>query len=204
MFSNDANRGNKYLIIDVAGLGRDKTVISFWDGFFMYEIRLQETITAQEIDMLLTRDKIPSSNCAIDETGVGHGVVNELRKVYNRNVVGFVAAARPLQKKKESEIDKVTHNYKNLRSQCWFTLAKYVNSGMIGIYKNVPEQTKNLIIEDLEQMKQINEDKDTTLQVISKDEIKKKGGLNRSTDCGDVLMMRMYYLLKPQMGMGFV
>lgn len=193
MFTNDAERGQKYCVIDVAGLGRDKTVISFWDGLFITEIIMQQNITAREVDLMLTKKQIPSSNCLIDETGVGFGVVNELKKSFRREVRGFVAGSSPIKKEDEKEIDKVQHNYRNLRSQCWFTLSKYVNSGMIGIYKGVPEQIKNLIIEDLEQMKQVNADKDTTLQVITKEEIKEKGGLNRSTDCGDVLMMRMYF-----------
>lgn len=196
MFTNDAERGQKYCIIDVAGLGRDKTVIAFWDGLFVTECIMQKTITAHEVDNMLTMRKIPSSNCAIDETGVGFGVVNELQKTFKREVKGFVAAGTPIKKDNEREVDKVQHNYKNLRSQCWFTLAKYVNSGMMGIYKNISEDAKNMIIEDLEQMKQVNADKDTTLQVITKEEIKEKGGLNRSTDCGDVLMMRMYYTLQ--------
>jgi len=193
MFTNDAERGQKYMIVDVAGLGRDKTVISFWDGFYVNEIIVRQDITAKEVDEMLTQRQIPSSNCLIDETGVGFGVVNELKKTLHREVRGFVAAATAVKKEGETELESMQHNYKNLRSQCWFTLAKYVNSGMIGIYKNVPEATKNLIIEDLEQMKQINADKDTKLQVITKEEIKEKGGLNRSTDCGDALMMRMFF-----------
>lgn len=193
MFTNDAERGQKYCIIDVAGLGRDKTAISFWDGLYVTELIMQQSITAQEVDVMLTKRQIPSSNCLIDETGVGFGVVNELKKTFKREVKGFVAGGSPIKKEGETELEAVQHNYKNLRSQCWFTLAKYVNSGMIGIYKTIPEATKNLIIEDLEQMKQINADKDTHLQVITKEEIKEKGGLNRSTDCGDALMMRMYF-----------
>ena len=201
LFTNEAERGNKYCTIDVAGLGRDKTVVAFWDGMFITEIKLQQNITAQEVDQLLKDRKIPSSNCLIDETGVGFGVVNELQKTYKREVKGFVAGSRPITKDNEKEIDEVQHNYKNLRSQCWFTLAKYVNSGLIGIYKGCPEAIKNLLVEDLEQMKQVNADKDTTLQVITKEEIKEKGGLNRSTDVGDVLMQRMYFTFNPKTAM---
>jgi len=193
MFRNDAERGQKYLIIDVAGLGRDKTVLTFWDGFYITDIQMQQSITANEVEKILMDRKIPSSNCLIDETGVGFGVVNELKKTFKREVKGFVAAGTPIKKEDEKEIDKVQHNYRNLRSQCWFTLASYVNSGLIGIYRNCPEDIKNLILEDLEQMKQVNADKDTTLQVITKEDIKEKGGLNRSTDCGDAIMMRMYF-----------
>lgn len=194
MFTLDAERGNKYCIIDMAGLGKDKTVVSLWEGFYITKMYMPEnSLTAKEVDELLTTEKIPSSNCLIDEIGVGFGLVHELKVTYKRDVKGFVAGATPIKKEDEKEIDKVQHNFKNLRSQCWFTLANYVNGGLIGIYKNIPEKIKTLIIEDLEQMKQVNADKDTTLQVITKEEIKEKGGLNRSTDCGDVLMQRMYF-----------
>jgi len=183
IFSNEAERGQKYCIIDMAGLGRDKTVISFWEGMFVTEIIMPVMLTARELDEMLSARKIPSSNCLIDETGVGFGIVNELKREYKREVRGFVAGSIPIKKEDEKEIDKVQHNYRNLRSQCWFTLAKYVNSGLIGVYKGIPMEVRNLIVEDLEQMKQVNADKDTTLQVITKDEIKEKGGLNRSTDC---------------------
>lgn len=203
IFTNSAERGNKYCIIDVAGFGRDNTAISFWDGLFLTELIKQKNVTAQEVDLMLTQRNIPSSNCLIDETGVGFGLVNELQKTLHREVKGFVAGGSPLKKEDETEIDKVQHNYKNLRSQCWFTLAKYVNSGLIGVYRDVPMEIKNMIIEDLEQMKQINADKDTTLQVITKDEIKGKGGLNRSTDFGDVLMMRMYFTFQKTSPLSF-
>jgi hypothetical protein len=194
MFTLDAERGLKYCIVDMAGLGRDKTVISFWDGFYISEIIMPpSSLTAKELDEMLTKRMIPSSNCLIDETGVGFGIVHELKNTYKREVRGFVAGSSPIKKEDEKEIDKVQHNFKNLRSQCWFTLANYVNSGMIGIYLNVPMETKKLIIEDLEQMKQKNADQDGKLQVITKEEIKEQGGLNRSTDCGDILMQRMFY-----------
>jgi len=203
MFSNEGAKGQKYCIIDVAGLGRDKTVISFWSGLHVTQMIMQQTITAKEVDSFLSDRSIPSSNCLIDETGVGFGIVNELQKSFRREVKGFVAGSSPIKKEDEKELDKTMHNYKNLRSQCWFHLAKYVNSGMIGIYKNIPTETRNLIVEDLEQMKQINADKDTTLQVITKEEIKEKGGLNRSTDCGDVLMMRMFYEFEKRIPLTF-
>ena len=107
-----------------------------------------------------------------------------------------MAGGQPIKKEEELDIDKVQHNYKNLKSQCWFILANHVNSGMIGVYKGVPNDIRRLMTEDLEQMKQVNADKDGKLQVITKEEIKEKGGLTRSTDCGDALMMRIYFELE--------
>jgi len=193
MFTNAAIRGNKYCIVDQSGFGRDNCVISFWDGLFVTEVfTFKEGISSDDLDKMLTKRKIPRSQCIVDEIGVGFGLVKDLK-----GIIGFVANAPALKKKKETKDDKYLHNYKNLRSQCWFTLSKYVNSAQIGIYRDITEEIKNLLVEDLEQMKQINADKDAPLQVISKKELKELGSLTRSTDVGDSFMMRMYYEVNP-------
>ncbi len=193
MFTNEAKRGRKYCIVDQSGFGRDLCVISFWDGLFVTEIiKKNEGISSQELDKMIKDRMIPRSQCLVDEGGVGFGLVKDLP-----GIVGFVANGTPIKKKKETDDDKAIHNYRNLRSQCWFMLAKYVNSALIGIYNNVDTDAKNLLIEDLEQMKQVNADKDTTLQVITKEELKRLGSLTRSTDVGDTFMMRMYFEINP-------
>lgn len=186
MFTNSADKGEKYVTVDVAGRGRDKTVIMIWDGFFVEEVIMKDNISNTEMDEILTKRKIPRSRCLIDEDGVGFGLVKDMP-----GVKGFVNNAQPIKKEDEREEDKVTHNYANLKSQCWFTLANYVNAGKIGIYRQIPIETKKLIIEDLEQIKQKDPGKDRPLRVLTKEEIKDL--INRSTDCGDSMMMRMYF-----------
>ena len=192
LFTNEAHRGIKYCIVDQAGFGRDSCIISFWDGLFVTEIIKRDNISSEELDKMLTDRKIPRSQCLADEIGVGFGLVKDLP-----GVMGFVANAAPLKKKKEFDEDKVIHNYKNLRSQCWFMLSNHVNSGLIGVYRNVSTDIKNLLVEDLEQMKQVDADKDVPLRVISKKELKELGSLTRSTDVGDSFMMRMYFEVNP-------
>jgi len=105
---------------------------------------------------------------------------------------GFVNNSRPIETRK----DESTSNYKNLKAQCWFYLAEYVNKGLIGCYKAVDPKVKELIIEDLEQIKRKDMDKDTKIAVISKEEIKEMIG--RSTDYGDALMFRMFFIIKKE------
>ena len=197
MFTLNAKRGNKYCIVDAAGFGRDKTVIGLWDGLFCYKIIVMENISSKELDDILIKEKIPRSKCAVDELGVGFGLVKDLS-----GVKGFVANARPIIEKKETDTEKVQHNYKNLKAQCWFELANYVNNGMIGITRSVTIETKNLLIEDLEQIKQKDPGKDAPLCVLTKEEIKEF--LGRSTDVGDMLMMRMYFELKKPLAFAFL
>ena len=99
----------------------------------------------------------------------------------------------------ETEFTKKIHNYRNLKTQCYFKLAEIVNSGQIACY-DVPMEIKELIIEDLEQIKSktatgrgdiLYEGK---LDIISKEKIYEL--LRRSPDFADAMMMRCYFDLK--------
>ena len=81
----------------------------------------------------------------------------------------------------------------NLKSQCYFKLADLVKEGKINICQ-VDNEVKDRIIEDLEQIKWYNPDKDVRIQVTPKEKIKEKTG--KSPDFGDTLMMRMFYEIK--------
>ena len=197
LFTNSAKRGDRYCTVDVAGRGRDRTVVMIWDGFFIEKIYLENNIDSEYLDEILTKYKIPRSHCVVDEDGVGFGLVKE-----TKGVKGFINNSRPFQRKKESEKESVLHNYANLKAQCWFELSNYVNSGQIGIYREIDVQTKTLLIEDLEQIKQKDPGKDQPLRVLTKEEIKEV--LGRSTDIGDAMMMRMYFVLKPPLAFGFI
>lgn len=191
IFTNEAERGTTYLTIDVAGKGDDLTVLVFWDGLFITKILTQDNISNEELDKILIKNKIPRSRCIADEDGVGFGLVKDLS-----GIQGFVNNAQPIKKLKRQTNKPITHNYSNLKSQCWFELAHLVNSGLIGCYRKITTVNKELLIEDLEQIKQKDADKDTKLKVISKEEIKEHIG--RSTDIGDAVMMRMFFELRPQ------
>jgi len=193
LFTNEAQRGLKYCIVDQSGFGRDSCVVSIWDGLFVTEIlKFSEGISSGQLDEIITSRQIPRSRTLVDEIGVGFGLKKEMPEI-----IGFVANAAPIKKEKQTTDDKGLDNYKNLRSQCWFELSKYVNSGLIGIYRDVPVDVKDLLIEDLEVMKQMDGDKDVKMRVISKKELKDSAALNRSTDVGDIFMMRMYFQINP-------
>ena len=197
LFTNGAEKGIGYCTVDVAGRGRDRTIIIIWDGLFIKKIYNMSNISSDELDKILTLHKIPRSKCAIDEDGVGFGLVKNMP-----GVKGFVNNAKAFAKKKETEGDRVLHNYANLKAQCWFELSNYVNGSMIGIYREISVEDKKLIIEDLEQIKQKDPGKDQPLRVLTKDELKEVMG--RSTDIGDAMMMRMYFEVSPQIAFGFL
>lgn len=189
MFTNTVEESEKkYLIADIARYGDDKTVISLWKGLECYKIL---TYAKQGIDKttevirnILAEERIPYSQVVIDEDGVGGGVVDNLR-----GVKGFVNNSIPVE---EGKVDKP--NYQNLKTQCYYKLAEIINDHKMAVKIN-DETIKELIIEDLEQVKTKDADKDQKLKIIGKEEVKEIIG--RSPDYSDVLMMRMYFELKP-------
>ncbi len=179
--------GLKYITADIARLGDDKTIIVVWDGFRAIHITkidrsgLNEVISA--IKTLQDAYSVPNQNTICDEDGVGGGVVDAL------GCKGFVNNSRPLPE------DGEVKNYANLRSQCYFKLSQMVNQNLVYLH-NIDGQVKDLIAEELEQIKQKDIDKDGKLAIIGKEVIKQNIG--RSPDYSDALMMRMWFLFAPK------
>ena len=187
--------GKYYISADIARFGNDVTTIILWKDFTVEKIFTYKKQSIKEtrliLENLINVYKIPVYNVVIDEDGVGGGLIDEMH-----GVRGFINNARPLELKIEQSPQGIystppKHNYLNLKSQCYFYFAKLVNNGLISIK---PLIFKTKIIEDLEQIKQKDPDKDGKLNIVSKEDIKKT--LGRSTDYGDALMMRMIFELK--------
>lgn len=184
LFTNTVEFSNeKYLTADIARYGQDKTVIMCWEGLHVYKILTYEKqgldVTANKIRDLASTERIPYSHIVVDEDGVGGGVVDALG-----GIKGFTANSTAL----ENPLTKTKENYQNLKAQCTYKLADYVNRHEIAITCDPIERT--LLIEELEQIKTKDIDKDQKLRIRSKDEIKELIG--RSPDYADALMMRMY------------
>lgn len=181
-FENEtAVLGDMYITADIARYGKDKTVIMLWNGLRVQQIVTMDvnsiTEAANKIKELQLRYSIPLANICVDEDGIGGGVKDILR------CKGFVNNSKPLK----------GENYANLKTQCYYTLADRVNKSMIYIQtENI--QIQNLIVQELEQVRRKNFDKDGKLQLIGKDEV--KTSIGRSPDYSDALMMRMIYELK--------
>lgn len=174
--------GYKYMTIDVARKGKDKTVFRIWHGWLCIH---RYEILKSGIDQIVKQAKeyqvkhqVPNSNTIADEDGVGGGVVDYLK------CKGFVNNSRPLN----------DENYDNLKSQCTFVAAKKImmrEAGEITNDSSIVEMTS----EEMEQVKQKDLDKDGKMGVIPKDKVKEM--LGRSPDDWDSIMMRAYFDLKP-------
>ena len=201
-FSNTIVKDNqKYLIIDVARLGKDSTTFNFWDGLELYRIDKFEKQTTdktvQKAKDLAALESIPYSNILIDEDGIGGAIVDGMF-----GVKGFVANSRSIPTKTEirDRKNKITGfltprtNFFNLKSQCGWKLAELINEHKLAL--KVPD-FRDIIIEELGALlKQKDIDDDRKLQLIPKDEVKES--LGRSPDIGDPLIMRAWFELKKE------
>jgi hypothetical protein len=181
--------GEKYITADIARFGKDKTAIGVWDGYrvkiFSFK-GLKVTESANKINEFRQAYNVPLSNIIVDEDGVGGGVVDILE------CSGFVNNSTALK----NPISREAENYDNLKSQCYYLLAEDINSNTIYIEDAIPEE-KEMIIQELEQVKQFKMDMDGKKRVLPKDKVKEIIG--RSPDYSDLLMMRKWFELKPKL-----
>ena len=189
MFSQQGVDGDKYISCDVARFGSDRTVIMLWQGLHLRIVRtlLKSSVNevVEAVRQLQQEFQVNLHNIIVDEDGVGGGVKDYLR------CQGFVNNSKALK----------NENYQNLKTQCYYKLADLINKGQVGISCS-DVNVKNHIIEECEQVRTKDADKDNKLQIIPKDTI--KAILGRSPDYSDALAMRMYYEIDANFGKYFV
>ena len=204
-FSNTINTtGEKYLIVDIADDGSDKTKFSFWRGLEEYRresyARLNTEMIVKMIREYAQEEKIAYSNIAVDAIGVGAGVAsNSLLD----GIVGFKSSYGAIRT--DDDITRLpnvhytsnaplTTEYKNLRSQCVFKLAQLVNNHEISSL--VTGKEKENIIEELSQYQDVSSG-DGKRQATAKEDI--KAIIGRSPDDSDTWVMRMYFVIVDNM-----
>ncbi|HEX9804233.1 MAG TPA: phage terminase large subunit [Candidatus Dojkabacteria bacterium] len=208
LFTNtiEYDENDKWMTVDVARFGDDKTVLKCWQGLKVYKIIVREKqdtdATADLIDKVSKEDKIPRSHIIIDEDGIGGGVVDKLK-----GVKGFVANSSALEDKRVNIKQEERPNYRNLKAQCSYMLAEEVNSRRMLIdTKKVDwdseQDIEEYIIEELEQIKERSVDDDSKrLEVLPKEKVKE--AIGRSPDFADCLVMRMLGFLAREKQTGF-
>jgi hypothetical protein len=189
IFTNTfAQEGKKYITCDVARYGSDSTVIILWNGLqiIRYYILDKSSVveTANRIRELANVNLVPMSQVVCDEDGVGGGVVDILK------CKGFLNGSKPLNSSVHFK-----EQFNNLKSQCYYKLADYIQQNLIS-WIDIDVETKNKVIEELEQVKRDKVDDDGKLAVLSKKKIKEL--INRSPDISDALMLRMFFELAPK------
>jgi len=186
LFTNTVpDNTQRYLVVDVARLGKDRTVLHYWVGNNLMETieyTVQDlAVTAEKIKEFAIQRNIPYSQIVIDENGVGGGLVDMLR-----GVKGFISQTT-------ASLNKLgmKNNYTNFKSECAFTLANKINMHQIAIKTDTHKQQ---IIDELSVLKSDKENPEK-YGIIKKDDMKDL--LGRSPDHLDCLIMRMYFEIYP-------
>lgn len=176
--------GQKYMTIDVARMGKDKTVFRVWHGWLVidrFEIAKSGLdVVLEKLYELQRKHSISASNVIADEDGVGGGLIDFTKPKIN----GFVNNSKALN----------GENYDNLKSQCSILMAKKIVLKEVGEICN-DGNVRDITSEEMEQIKMKDIDKDGRLSIIPKDKIKEMIG--RSPDEWDSIMMRYWFEIKP-------
>lgn len=182
----------RYMTIDVARLGKDKIVYMCWQGLHCYKIvvKTKQRITDTIADgkKLAEQEKIPASHVIADEDGVGGGVVDGWS-----GIKGFIANSTPF-------VDRITgkpENFENLKTQCAYKFADLANDHKVKVTVE-DQKMKEEIIQEVEQLKSRDADKDGKKKIVQKEKIKELIG--RSPDFLDNFIMRGWFeYRKPRM-----
>lgn len=206
MFSNTITKSNeKYLIVDIADDGSDKTVFSFWEGLECYRLEMFARLNTESIIAKIreyaAEERIPYSQIAVDAIGVGAGVASSS---FLDGIVGYKSSYQAIK----TDIDPVrlpnvhykldaplTSEYRNLRSQCVFTLASLVNEHNIACSVEDVRLKEN-IIEELSLYQDASKGDGKRLVTAKEDLV---ALLGRSPDLSDTFIMRMYFVIKEKM-----
>lgn len=207
VFSNTITKENsKYLIVDIADDGSDKTKFSFWEGLEEYRREEFERLNTESIIAKIreyaSEGRIPYSHIAVDAIGVGAGVASSSLL---DGIIGFKSSYAPIKTDTDivrlpnvgytkNPLKPLVSDYRNLRSQCVFTLADLVNNHKIA--SKVTGRQKEAIIEELASYQDVSTG-DGKRQATAKEDIKEVIG--HSPDDSDTWIMRMYFVIMNRM-----
>lgn len=200
VFTNTVTKSDKkYLSVDIADDGSDKTIFSFWEGLEEYRREAFERLNTESIIAKIreyaAQDKIPYSHIVVDAIGVGAGVASSS---YLDGIIGYKSSYSAIKTDQDivrlpnvnylPNAQSLTSDYKNLRSQCIFTLADLVNNHKIA--SKVTGKFKEVIIEELGAYQDASTG-DGKRMATMKEDVKEQIG--RSPDHSDTWIMRMYF-----------
>ncbi len=205
VFTNTVDKSNsKYLIVDIADDGSDKTKFSFWEGLEEYRRESFERLNTESVIAKIREyaadQRIPYSNIAVDAIGVGAGVASSSLL---DGIIGYKSSYSAI--KTDHDIVKLPNvsylphatlvsDYRNLRSQCVFTLADLVNNHKIA--SRVTGKDKESILEELSNYQDVSKG-DGKRQASPKEDV--KDAIGHSPDDSDTWIMRMYFEVMEKM-----
>lgn len=186
---------DRFMTIDTARWGNDKTVFGFWKGFSLFKVvvyfKQGIDTSAQRCKEFARTERIPYSHIIADDDGLGGGLVDICRGIH-----GFVNNSTPLPNTDARYEYLEKQNFSNLKTQCAWIMSRKTQKHEVAItIENPDTEFKEFLPEELAQfIVQSPEDDTKKVALVSKDEMKK--ALGRSPDYADMFIMRGYFTLK--------
>jgi len=191
LFTNDYLRTDetkKRLVIDAAMYGSDLFRMGVFYGDVLVDHTWMPKSGGKEIITkakgLQAKHGIRASNILYDADGVGAFIGN--KGGFIPGAVAFHGNASPLKRK----YDKVT-DYANLKAQCGYALASDLNEGKMWARAVTDEKDREMLSEELAQIKRGKVDTDEKLTLMKKELIVE--ALGRSPDFSDLFLMSRYF-----------
>ena len=182
LWSNEhAEKGSRYITADIALHGSDKFIVFVWEGLRVIHAISIDKCEAPEVERLLKnlsqKFAVRRSHITYDADGLG-----TFLRGYLKGAKPFNNGGKPIKRSGREP------NYKNLKSQCGYLLAKKINAGDIMIDA---ELDRSELTKELECLQSYALDKEGKIQLLPKEKIKEQIG--RSPDMLDTMIMRMYF-----------
>lgn len=171
-----AQAGRNYLSCDIASYGSDKFVLVAWNGWRILKVYSFSKMGPDEIEAkireIAKKHIVRTKDIIYDADGIGYFL-----KGYLKKAVPFHNGGKPYSKE----------NYLNLKTQCYYELAKRINEGQIEL---ADTEYYDEILTELEVI-QRDDRKDGKLRIIDKKDMKEI--LGYSPDFADAIMMRVWF-----------
>jgi|GEM_PF-81398 len=183
LFSSEyiKGKGQKFMAVDRAGQGKDKSILIVAYGKRIVEVIEEDKSTHDSLCQLIKevaeRHEIPMFNIIVDAGGLSD-VHDSL------GCKGFLGGSRAS-----------TPIYPNLRTECAYYLAKLVKNGELFIDLKIPA-TRDVIVEQFEVIKRAKLDADDGKMYINKKDAQKALLGGKSPDYADAFIMLMFFELK--------
>lgn len=191
IFTNKhAQSGERYITADIALKGSDMFTIWVWEGWrvigFYYMDKSDGKQVIDKLKEIAYKHKVPQSNITFDADGVG-GFID-----------GWLETSKPfINNSKALQVEGITEEYKNLKTQCYYRSGDKVRNAEIYIPDEIgsimigDKTLKQRMIHERKAIKRDKVDSDGKLCIIPKDQMKEIIG--HSPDVLDAFMMRALF-----------
>lgn len=181
--------GKRCMTVDIARMGGARVVCIVWNGYKgkVYSwARAELPETLRKVEELREKNNITRKDVLVDGDGIGPGVGDYGGySQFRNNFPAYPSLIRKMQRDRNGNI--VKENFDNRKSQCGFQMADKIVERSVYL-QCAREEDKQLIIQELEQVRKKNIDSDLKNALIPKEGMAKI--LRRSPDFWDSILMR--------------